>query len=61
MLNVILQMAVSMAVTVLRQVIKNPSSVKEEGAIVSELAQLATQADTAVNGTVWNQGTSAAS
>lgn len=50
---VLLQMALSMLTVVLKEVIKNPKSMKTEGAIVSDAAQLATEADTAINGTVW--------
>lgn len=50
---VLLQMALSMLTVVLKEVIKNPKSMKTEGVIVSDAAQLATEADTAINGTVW--------
>lgn len=53
MITVILRMAVAMATTILKEVIKNPASVKTEGTIIADLALLATEADTAVNGTVW--------
>jgi hypothetical protein len=50
---VLLQMALSMLTVVLKEVIKNPSSMKTEGTIIADAALLATEADTAVNGTVW--------
>lgn len=43
-----------MAITILKSVIKNPASVKKEAAIISTIAQAATEADTAVSGTVWS-------
>ena len=46
-------MFVAIAITVLKSVIKNPASVKKEAAIISAIAQAATEADTAVSGTVW--------
>lgn len=46
-------MFVMLAITILRSVIKNPASVKKEGAIVASIAAAATEADTAVNGTTW--------
>lgn len=47
------QLFVAVAITVLKSAIKNPASVKTEGAIISAVAQAATEADTAVNGTAW--------
>jgi hypothetical protein len=47
------QMFIAIAITVLKATIKNPASVKKEGAIIAALAQAATEADMAVNGTVW--------
>lgn len=47
---------VMMAITVLKASIKNPASVKKEGAIIAGIAAVATEADTAVNGTVWTNG-----
>lgn len=51
---------VSMALTILKGTIKNPASVAKEGAIISNLAQVATEADTAINGTIWTSQTVAA-
>jgi hypothetical protein len=42
-----------MALTALKLAIKNPASIKTEGAIISQIAQAATEADTMANGTVW--------
>jgi hypothetical protein len=55
-------MFVAIAITVLKSTIKNPASVKKEGAVIAALAAAATEADTAVNGTVWTStpGTPAA-
>jgi hypothetical protein len=44
---------VTMAISVLKSAIKNPASVKKEAAIISAVAQAATEADFAVSGTVW--------
>lgn len=54
-------MFVMIAITVLKSTIKNPASVKKEGAIIAAIAAAATEADAAVNGTVWSStpGTSA--
>ena len=54
-------MFVMIAITVLKSTIKNPASVKKEGAIIAAIAAAATEADAAVNGTVWSPtpGTSA--
>jgi hypothetical protein len=56
------QLFVAIAITVLKGVIKNPASVKKEGAVIASIAAAATEADTAVNGTVWSStpGTPAA-
>ena len=53
MWNVIEQMAISLVMALLKVVIKNPTSVAKEQAVVAEIAQLATEADAACNGTVW--------
>lgn len=47
------QLIVQVAITALRLAIKNPKSVAEEGKIIANIAQAATEADTSVNGTVW--------
>ena len=47
------ELALTVVLSLLRAVIKNPNSQKVEGAVVAEIAEVATQADTAVNGTVW--------
>lgn len=47
------QLFVAMAITVLKAAVKNPSAVKTEGTIIAAVAQAATEADEAVNGTVW--------
>ena len=44
---------VVMALTILKETIKNPKSVAKEVAIIANFAQVATEADTTVNGTVW--------
>lgn len=54
MTEIIFQMAMSMAVTVFRAVIKNPASVAKEGAVIAEVALLSTQADQQVNNNVWS-------
>jgi hypothetical protein len=55
-------MFVAIAITVLKSTVKNPASVKKEGAVIGAVAVAATEADTAVNGTVWTStpGTPAA-
>jgi hypothetical protein len=53
MLQVILGLGVSFAVTILKTVTKNPKVAAEEGSVIAEIAQYATQADTLANGTVW--------
>lgn len=45
---------VQLVIGLLKTVIKNPKSVKAEGSIISQIAQAATEADAAVNGTVWS-------
>lgn len=45
---------VQLVIGLLKTVTKNPKSVKAEGSIVSQIAQAATEADTAANGTVWS-------
>ena len=52
--SLIEQFAVQMALTLLKLVIKSPAANKTEGAVISQIAQLATQADTAVNGSGWS-------
>jgi hypothetical protein len=52
---VLLQMALSMLTVILKEVIKNPTSVKTEGVIIADAALLMTQADFAVNGNVWTE------
>jgi len=52
--NAIEEMAVFLVMALLKVIIKNPSSVTKEKAIVSQIAQLATQADSAVSGTAWS-------
>lgn len=54
MWNVFEMLAVQMALTVLKLVIKSPKGTAEEAAVVAQVAQLATQADTAVNGASWS-------
>lgn len=56
-LSIELQIAMSLVTAVLQGIIKNPTSVASEKNIIHEVALLATQADTAVGGTVWTQGT----
>jgi hypothetical protein len=53
MWSILENMMVMMAITILKGVIKNPASVKKEGAIISAITLAATEADTGVNGTVW--------
>lgn len=53
MWNYFEQMMVVAAVTALKLAIKNPNSIKKEGAIISQIALVATEADTMANGTVW--------
>lgn len=48
------QLFVAIAITVLKSVVKNPAAVKKEGTIIAAIAAAATEADTAVNGTVWS-------
>ena len=45
---------VLMAITVLKGVIKSPAAAAKEAAIIAAIALSATEADTAVNGTVWS-------
>jgi len=52
--NAIEEMAVYLVMALLKVIIKNPSSVSKEKAVVSQVAQLATEADTAVSGTTWS-------
>jgi len=47
------QLLVNAAIAILARVIKNPASVASEKAIVAHVAQVATDADNAVNGTGW--------
>lgn len=54
MFNVIEAMAVYLVMALLKLVIKNPGAVKTEHTVISDIATVATQADTAVNGTVWS-------
>jgi hypothetical protein len=49
----IVELAVTVILSVLRAVIKNPGSQKIEGTVIAEIAQAATAADAVVNGTVW--------
>ena len=44
---------VTFAITILKNTVKNPGSVKKEAAIIAAIAMAATEADTAVSGTVW--------
>lgn len=48
-------MLVNMVVTVLQEVIKNPVSLAKEKNIISELAKLATEADSIASGTIWTE------
>jgi len=52
--SVVEQMGLYLVITLLKGVIKSPSATKEEGSIIAQVAQLSTQADTAVNGTGWS-------
>lgn len=45
---------VAIAITVLKGAIKNPGSVAKEKTVIASIAAAATEADTAVNGTVWS-------
>lgn len=54
MWNSIEEMAVYLVMALLKVIIKSPASVAKEKTIISDIAQLATQADTAVSGTVWS-------
>ena len=53
MWSILEQMAVAMALTALKLAIKNPGSIAKEGAIISQIAQAATEADTMASGTTW--------
>ena len=57
MWNAIEEMAVMLTLALLKVIIHKPGSVQKEHAAVAQLAQLATQADTAVNGTTWTSAT----
>ena len=46
-------LAVALVIALLQVVIKNPGAVKTEKATIAQIASLATEADTAVNATVW--------
>jgi len=52
--NAIEEMAVYLVMALLKVIIKNPASVTKEKSVVSQIAQLATEADAAVSGTVWS-------
>lgn len=54
MWNAIEEMAVMLVMALLKVIIKSPASVTKEKAVVAQIAQLATEADTAVNGTTWS-------
>jgi hypothetical protein len=54
MWNAIEEMAVMLVMALLKVIIKNPGSVSKEKAAVAQIAQLATEADTACNGTAWS-------
>lgn len=47
------ELALTVVLGLLRAVIKNPNSQKVEGTVIAEIAQLSTEADTVINGTVW--------
>lgn len=49
------QLVVGLAITALQIAIKNPKSVAKEQDIIQQIALAATEADTAVNGTVWSK------
>jgi len=51
--NAIEEMAVYLVMVLLKVIIKNPASVTKEKTVISQIAQLATEADTAVSGTTW--------
>jgi hypothetical protein len=53
MWNSIEEMAIYLVCALLKVVIKNPAAVSKEKSVISTIAQLATEADTAVNGTAW--------
>lgn len=53
MWNSIEEMAIYLVCALLKVIIKNPTAVTKEKTIISDIAQLSTQADTAVSGTVW--------
>jgi hypothetical protein len=54
MWNSIEEMAIYLVCALLKVVIKNPAAVSKEKSVVAQIAQLSTEADTAVNGTVWS-------
>lgn len=47
------QLIVQVAITALRLIVKSPKGTAEEIKIVQNIAQAATEADTALTGTVW--------
>ena len=53
MWNAIEEMAMMLVMALLKVIINSPASVAKEKAVVAQLAQLSTEADTAVNGTTW--------
>jgi competence protein ComGC len=49
------QLVVSLVMSMLQLVIKNPASVKQESSVIHQIAELATQADNQVNlGSSWS-------
>jgi len=57
--SIIEQMAIMLALTLLKAVIKSPAATAEEKSIISQIATAATSADTAVSGTVWTSAPAA--
>jgi len=53
MWNSIEHFLVMMAVNILQHAIKNPKSAAVEGHVIADIAQVATEADMQVNGTIW--------
>jgi hypothetical protein len=45
---------VTAAINTLNQSIKSPESIKKEGAIIAQIAQVATEADEMANGATWS-------
>jgi hypothetical protein len=55
MFDTIETLVINSVIAILSRLIKNPASTAKEKTIIAHIAQVATDADTATNGTIWSK------